>query len=118
MDQIQRTEKVYHFANKRLDVKQQFLKAIRKAGLSLTQKKRSPPLANGTSNGKTEDCYVSSPDSGFPPNSVCLPHKPDPLNGIRPSSYYSSQSDAGYGSNSELHRKDLKQTSSSVPPNM
>lgn len=114
---------------RRLDCKQQFLKAIRRAGQMLavvnnnhTGQSASVVYCNATdvtanlsnrNSGNSEDqASLSSPDSGFPAINSSQKSKPigiAPAGGVtelmrrpRPQSFYSNQSDAGYGSNTEI----------------
>lgn len=97
-------EKVYHLSSRRSDIKQQFLRAIRKAGV-LMSKEGTPPRTPSTPDDRAS---ISSPDSGFPQplakRSVGA-ELTSPPNQTRPNSLHSSQSDGGYVSNGEVHKK-------------
>uniref|UniRef100_A0A914W7R1 Uncharacterized protein n=1 Tax=Plectus sambesii TaxID=2011161 RepID=A0A914W7R1_9BILA len=97
-------EKVYHLSSRRSDIKQQFLRAIRKAGV-LISKEGTPPRTPSTPDDRAS---VSSPDSGFPqPLSKRAVGGDTSTSALqtRPNSHHSSQSDGGYVSNGELHKK-------------
>jgi len=142
MDAVSRVEKVYHFCNRKHELKQQFLKAIRKAGQILIMSKtsqdstssaiRSPAASPINSSRrpitelniatthapdqksttvtplKVDDCVQRCANGGIGKaeastvNSTVVAAAVNGL-GCRPVSYYSSQSDAGYGSNSEVN---------------
>jgi len=135
-------ERIYHFSNRRPEVKSQFLKAIRRAGMILSKEiynngsakaQSASNLASLVSNSQTsskdskdaKDATRAKDDettlSGHQPSSSFLPPPPPPLNGncadsgmqkncshiilpngVKRSSFYSSQSDAGYVSNNDI----------------
>jgi len=132
-------ERIYHFSNRRPEVKSQFLKAIRRAGMILSKEIYNNGSAKAQSasnlvslvsnsqtaqNSQSKDSKdstrpITTPSGHQPSSSSFLP--PPPLNGncadsgmqkncshiilpngVKRSSFYSSQSDAGYVSNNDI----------------